>query len=266
MEYQNILFEEIEPAIARLTLNRPHRMNAYDVRTAQECVDALGRYASDDALRVLILTGAGRGFCSGGDIRSAEDEEIAETRLIGHGVVMREGFHALALTLHQLQKPVIAMGNGPAIAGGLTLALLCDLRIASERATLGDTSGTVGLLPDEGGAWLFPRFLGLEKALRMTMFGEVYDAEEALELGLVGEVVEHDEIQEHTLRRARTLAQKAPLSVRLAKRMMVRGLESSLAQSLDDAELAVMIANASEDVQEGVRAFIEGGRPIFRGR
>jgi enoyl-CoA hydratase/carnithine racemase len=266
MTYQNITYDEIEPGIAQLTLNRPQRMNAYDVATTQECVEALGRYASDDSLRVLVLTGAGRGFCSGGDIRSGEDEQIAESRLIGHATVMREGFHALTRTLHHLDKPVIAMVNGPAMAGGLTLALMCDVRIASDRATLGDTSGTVGLLPDEGGAWLFPRFLGLEKALRMTLWGEVYDAATALDLGLVSEVVPHDQLEEHTLGLARTLAQKAPLAVRLAKRMMIRGQESTLTQSLDDAELAVTIANDSEDVQEGVRAFLDGRAPQFRGR
>jgi enoyl-CoA hydratase/carnithine racemase len=266
MEYEHIVYDIVEPGIGLLTINRPERMNAYDVVTAQECVHALGRYASDDSLRVLVITGAGRGFCSGGDLRSTADEEIAGSRLIGHATVMREGFHALTRALRQLTKPTIAMVNGPAVAGGLTLALLCDLRVASDRARLGDTSGNAGLLPDEGGAWLFPRFLGLEKALRMTMLGEVYDAEEALRLGLVGEVVAHDDLREHTLALARRLAARAPLSVRLAKRMMVRGLESTLDQSLDEAELAVTITNDSDDVHEGVKAFLEGRQPVFHGR
>ncbi|GGU14973.1 enoyl-CoA hydratase/isomerase family protein [Nocardioides albus] len=266
MDYQHIRYETLEPGIAQLTLNRPERMNAYDVVTARECVDALARYASDDEQRVLIVTGEGRGFCSGGDLRSHADEEIASGRMIGHATVMREGFHALTRSMRQLTKPTIAMVNGPAVAGGLTLALLCDLRIASDRATLGDTSGNAGLLPDEGGAWLFPRFLGLEKALRMTYLGEVYDAEEALRLGLVGEVVPHDDLSDHTLALARGIAGRAPLAVRLAKRMMVRGLEETLDASLDHAEIAVTITNDSEDVQEGVKAFLDKREPVFRGR
>lgn len=266
MTYESIRYEVVADHIARLTLDRPRRKNAYDVKLAQECVDAIGRYASDDDLRVLVITGAEDAFCSGGDIRSEEDEHIAATRTLSHATVMREGFHALTMVLHRLEKPTIAMVNGPAVAGGLTLALLCDLRIASDRARLGDTSGTAGLLPDEGGAWLFPRFLGLEQALRMTYFGEVYDADEALRLGLVGEVVPHDELERVTMERAEALARRAPLAIRMAKKMMVRGLTNTLEESLGDAQMAVMIVNDSKDVAEGVSAFIEKRPPRFEGR
>lgn len=266
MDFEHIKFEIPEPGIAQLTLDRPERMNAYDIRTARECVQALAEYSSNDDLRALIVTGSGRGFCSGGDLRSSEDKAVAESRLIGHATVMREGFHPLARALFQLDKPTIAAVNGPAIAGGLTLALLCDFRIASDRAKFGDTSGTAGLLPDEGGAWLFPRVMGMEAALRMTLLGEVYSAEEALSRGLVGEVVEHDKLRARSLDLARTLTNKAPLAVRLAKRLMMRGRESTFAQSLDAAEIAVTITNPSDDVQEGIEAFIQKRHPTFTGR
>ncbi|RLV55346.1 enoyl-CoA hydratase/isomerase family protein [Aeromicrobium phragmitis] len=266
MTYESIRYEVVADHVAKLTLDRPHRKNAYDVRLAQECVDAIGRYAADDDLRVLIVTGAEDAFCSGGDIRSDADEHIAATRTLSHATVMREGFHALATALHALEKPTIAMVNGPAVAGGLTLALLCDLRIASDRARLGDTSGTAGLLPDEGGAWLFPRFLGLEQALRMTYFGEVYSAQEALRLGLVGEVVPHDRLEQETLQRAQALARRAPLAIRMAKKMMIRGLTNSFPESLGDAQMAVMIVNDSQDVAEGVKAFLDKRPPEFVGR
>ncbi len=266
MTYDSIRYEVVADHVARLTLDRPRRKNAYDVKLTQECVDALARYASDDDLRVLIITGAEDAFCAGGDIRSEEDEHIAATRTLSHATIMREGFHALTSALHRLEKPTIAMVNGPAVAGGLTLALMCDLRIASDRARMGDTSGTVGLLPDEGGAWLFPRFFGLEKALRMTYFGEVYSADEALRLGLVGEVVPHEDLERVTMERAELLARRAPLAIRMAKKMMVRGLTNTLDESLGDAQMAVMFVNESKDVAEGVQAFLEKRPPEFVGR
>lgn len=264
--YENIRFDECEPGIARLTLNRPHKRNAYDVATTAECVDALSRFDSNDALRVLIITGAGDAFCSGGDVSSEPDEEISSGRMMGHATVMREGFHQLTLALHRLSKPTIAMVNGAAVAGGLTLALLCDFRIAADSAKLGDTSGRFGLLPDEGGAWLFPRFMGLERALRMSIMSEVYSATEAQELGLVGEVVPAADLEDAVLALARGIAQRAPLAIRLTKHMMARGLTSTLEQSLGDAQLAVMVANDSEDVREGVAAFLEKRPARFTGR
>jgi enoyl-CoA hydratase/carnithine racemase len=158
------------------------------------------------------------------------------------------------------------MINGPAVAGGLALACACDFRIAADTAKLGDTSGKFGLLPDEGGAWLFPRAMGLDRALKMTMLAEVYDAKTARDLGLVTEVVADGELASRTLAFARALAAKAPLAVRLAKAMMMRGLTTTLDQSLGDASYSVMIANPTQDVREGVKAFFEKREPKFEGR
>jgi 2-(1,2-epoxy-1,2-dihydrophenyl)acetyl-CoA isomerase len=266
-DFKDILFETPEPSITQVTLNRPGHLNAYTDRMCHELVAALGRYADDDTLRVLVLTGSGRGFCSGGDV-SGEDREGLDFRhmQMGHGQQMRTGMHAVIVALHRMDKPVIAMINGAAVAGGLTLALACDFRVAADDAKLGDTSGRFGLLPDEGGAWLFPRFMGLDNALKMSLLNEVYSAHEALKHGLVTEVVPARDLRARTLEFARALAKKAPLAVRLTKSMMRQGLDSSLEHSLNDAAFAVMIANPSKDVREGVEAFFAKREPKFEGR
>lgn len=265
--FHDILYDVPEPSIGRVTLNRPKHLNAYTDRMCRELVSALDAYMDDDALRVLILTGAGRGFCSGGDV-SGEDREGLDYRhmQMGHGHQMRSGMHRVIAALHRMDKPVVAMINGAAVAGGLTLAAACDVRIASDAAKLGDTSGRFGLLPDEGGAWFFPRLMGLDRALKMTLLHEVYPAEEALKLGLVTEVVPAANLETRTFEFARALAAKAPLAVRLAKSMMRAGLSMPLEQSLNDAALSVMISNPAQDVREGISAFFEKRAPKFEGR
>ena len=271
MTYRTILFDTVEPGIAKITLNRPDRLNAYTNPMCDEIVDALRHYTEDDALRCLIVTGAGRGFCSGGDVSGQPREgEVKHpsyrNKQMGHGQDMRDGMHRLLATLHRMDKPVVAMVNGAAVAGGLTLALACDFRIASDAAKLGDTSGKFALLPDEGGAWFFPRMMGLDRALKMTLLAEVYSASEAEKLGLVTEVVPAAALEARTLDFARAIAARGPLAVRLAKNMMRKGLDSSLENSLDDAALSVMIANPSQDVREGVAAFAAKRAPKFEGR
>ncbi len=185
---------------------------------------------------------------------------------MGHAQEMRAGMHRVIAALHRMDKPVVAMINGAAVAGGLTLALACDFRIAADTARLGDTAGKFGLLPDEGGAWFFPRLMGLDRALKMSLLHEVYPADEALKLGLVTEVVPAAQLTERTLAFAREIAARAPLAVRLAKNMMRKALDGSLENSLDDAALSVMISNPSADVREGVAAFFAKRPPKFEGR
>jgi 2-(1,2-epoxy-1,2-dihydrophenyl)acetyl-CoA isomerase len=264
--YRHILFEVPEPQIAQITLNRPDYLNAYTNPLCDAMVRALHHYMEDDALRCLVLTGAGRGFCSGGDVSGEGDGPNYRNKQMGQAQEMRAGMHQVVKALHRMDKPVIAMINGAAVAGGLTLALACDFRIAADTAKLGDTSGKFGLLPDEGGAWLFPRFMGLDRALKMTLLHEIYPAAEALALGLVTEIVPAAALRERTYDFARAISQRAPLAVRLAKNMMRKGLDTSLENSLDDAALSVMIANPSRDVREGVTAFREKRTPNFEGR
>jgi enoyl-CoA hydratase/carnithine racemase len=267
--YKTILVDTAEPMITRITLNRPQYLNAYNHTLCEETADAVDHYMKDDAQRCLVITGAGRGFCSGGDISRSEPAEARAARYakqIGRGVEMRDGMHRVILALARCDKPVVAMVNGPCVAGGLALALACDFRIASDQAKLGDTSGKFALLPDEGGAWLFPRDMCMDKALKMTLLAEVYDAHEAEKLGLVTAVVPHGELEAKTMAFARRLAERAPLAVKMAKRMMQRSVDISLERSLQDAEMAVMITNPAEDVNEGRKAFAEKRKPVFKGK
>jgi 2-(1,2-epoxy-1,2-dihydrophenyl)acetyl-CoA isomerase len=266
MEFRTIIYEARE-GIAKITINRPERMNGYSEPMVKDLLAAIDLARQDEDVRVLIITGTGRAFCAGGDI-SGQPDTASRFRghPMGHLLEMREGFHQLVLSLNRFDKPVIAAVNGAAVAGGLTLALCCDFRIASDQARLGDTALKFGLLCDEGGAYFFPRVMGMDKALRMTMLAEVYDAKTALELGLVTEVVAHDKLEARTMEFARRLADGPPLAIRMAKRMMYKQQEMTLANALEDAALSVMITNPSEDVREGTRAFREKRKPAFKGK
>lgn len=266
-DYRDIRYSAVEAGIAEIVLDRPETMNAYTGRMCREIVRALEDYVAHDDLRCLIVTGAGRGFCSGGDVSGGDpDRPDYATKQLGFAHEMREGMQRVVARLHRIDKPVIAMINGPAVAGGLTLALACDFRIAADTAKLGDTSGRFGLLPDEGGAWFFPRFMGMDRALKMTLLHEIYPAAEAAKLGLVTDVVPAETLRARTLDFARSLAACAPLAVRLAKSMMRHGMDASLEHSLNDAAFAVMIANPSADVHEGLSAFFAKREPKFEGR
>jgi enoyl-CoA hydratase/carnithine racemase len=248
-----------------LTLDRPLRRNAYTQQLCTELVDALHEADTDDTVRTVVLTGRGTAFCAGGDVRSADEAERGDAHPFGHGRVMQATGHAVVRALVSLSKPTVAKINGAAVAGGLAFALACDLRVAAASARLGDTSGRLGLLPDEGGAWLFPRAMGREAALRMSLLGEVYDAARARELGLVGEVVPDDDLDEVVADLARRLAAAAPLASSVVTRLVRRSDTMTLEQSLDALTLAVDVVNRSEDVAEGVTAFLERRPPVFRG-
>lgn len=268
-EFATLVTDLAADGVARITLNRPAQMNAYSFEMTQELQTAVAAFRDDDALRALIVTGAGdRAFCTGGDLSGSEpshNDRIA-AQPMGYGREMREGMQAVVAGLYALDKPSVAMIRGYAVAGGLALALACDFRFAAASARLGDTSNKVGLLPDEGGAWLFPRAMGTDHALKMVLLSEIYDAPRAEALGLVTEVVADDALAARTLDFAVALSTRAPLAVRLSKTMIARAATLSLAESHVDAQFAVMIANPSADVREGVRAFFEKRPPRFEGR
>jgi enoyl-CoA hydratase/carnithine racemase len=272
IQHETIVCDTPRPHVARITLNRERVMNAYSWRMTQELQAAIGAWRDDDDLRALILTGAGqRAFCTGGDVSGTggdgEHRRRVNTSPMGHGREMRDGMQAVLGLLRQVDKPSVAMVRGFAVAGGLALALACDFRFAGPTARMGDTSGRFGLLPDEGGAWLFPHVMGYDRALRMTLLHEIYDARRANELGLVTELVEaDDDLETATLNFCEDLAAQAPLAVRTAKMMMRRALQSTFEHSLEDAQLAVMITNPSDDVREGGAAFREKRTPKFEGR
>jgi 2-(1,2-epoxy-1,2-dihydrophenyl)acetyl-CoA isomerase len=265
-EFQQIAYKKDGP-VATVTLNRPQKMNAYSEIMVHEILSALADARDDDDIRAVILTGAGRGFCSGGDI--GRDFQYP-ARYRGHRMEsmleMRENMHELVRFLQRFDKPTIAAVNGPAVAGGLALALSCDFRIAAESARLGDTSLKFALIPDEGGAYLFPRFMGLEKALRMSLLSEVYPARKALELGLVTEVVPDADLMPKAREWAERLAAGPPIAIRITKRMMYKQLTMGLDNALEDAALGTMVANYTEDVKEGTAAFHEKRPPKFKGK
>jgi 2-(1,2-epoxy-1,2-dihydrophenyl)acetyl-CoA isomerase len=265
-ELQQIVYEK-SGHVATVTLNRPKKLNAYSEIMVHEILAALGDARDDDEIRAVIVTGAGRGFCSGGDI--GRDFQYP-ARYRGHRMEsmleMRENMHQLVKFLQSFDKPVIAAINGPAVAGGLTLALSCDFRIAAESARLGDTSLKFALIPDEGGAYLFPRFLGLEKALKMSLFSEVYPARQALELGLVTEVVADTELMPRARQWAERLAAGPPIAIRITKRMMCKQLTMDLNNALEDAALSTLVTNYTEDAKEGIAAFHEKRPPKFKGK
>ena len=265
--FDTLICDVPSPQVARITLNRPQAMNAYTFTMCNDLQAAIALYRDDDDLRALILTGAGeRAFCTGGDIGGGEHSRRVATAPMGQGREMRDGMQAVVLALRRLDKPSLALIRGYAVAGGLALALGCDFRFAAAGAKLGDTSNKAALLPDEGGAWLFPRAMGLDRALKMTLLHEIYDAETAFRLGLITEVVADADLEARGLDFCSTLAAKAPLAVRLSKMMMAKAMETSLEASLVDAQMAVMVTNPSDDVREGIAAFREKRAPKFEGR
>ena len=266
MEFNQIIYDK-DGHIAVITLNRPEKLNAYSEVMVHETIAALSDARDDDNIRAVVLTGAGRGFCSGGDI-STNFQYPARYR--GHRMEsmleMRENMHRLVTLLRRFDKPTIAAVNGAAVAGGLTLALCCDFRIAAATARLGDTSLKFALIPDEGGAYLFPKFMGLQNALKMSLLSEVYPAEQARTLGLVTEVVPDEKLMETALAWAARLAAGPPVAIRITKRMMYKQQTMDLENALEDAALGTLVTNYCEDVKEGIASFHEKRPPNFKGK
>ncbi len=258
---------ETEGAIALLTIERPEVHNALDFETSDALVAAWERFRDDDDLWVAILTGAGeRSFCAGADLRGVGDfyKNLTSAQRLRRSESV-PGLGGITKNL-AIDKPIIAAVNGHCLAGGLEIALACDLRIASANASFGLPEVTRGIIPGAGGTQRLPRLVGPERALDLIMTGRRIDAQEALAMGLVSGVVEREELLEAAFGMARTIASNGPLAVRAAKAAIWRGLDLPLEEGLRVEQLLAEPVRQSEDAQEGPRAFLEKRKPEFKGK
>lgn len=258
---------EREGAIAILTIDRPEVHNALDFATSDALAEAWMRFRDDDELRVAILTGAGeRAFCAGADLRGVAEfyrTQSASQRLRRSEQV--PGLGGITKNL-AIDKPIIAAVNGHCLAGGLEIALACDLRVAAESATFGLPEVTRGIIPGAGGTQRLPRLIGPERALELILSGRRIGAREAERIGLVSRVVPLSGLRSEALATAQAIAANAPLAVRACKAAVWRGLDLPLEDGLRLEQLLAEPVRQSEDAQEGPRAFLEKRAPAFKGR
>lgn len=249
------LIVDISEHIATLTLNRPEKLNAFTSGMLEDLVSALDDCEARGDVRVVVLTGAGRGFCSGGDIGGMGAEQDNRPHVTKARIA--DEIQAFPKRMARFHKPVIAAVNGPAAGGGMDLALACDFRVAGRSARFAETYGKIGLLPGGGGAYFLPRIVGVARAMELLLTAEFIDAEQALEIGLVNHVFEDDELQASARAIAARIASLPPLSIRLIKRTVLEGLHSDLAASLDLVSSHIAITRAGPDHAEAIQAFKE---------
>ena len=264
MTYKCLLYE-VKDGVATLTLNRPERLNALGDTLREDLHDAVTAAAADPDVRVIIITGAGKGFCAGGDVKAMnEGKERGAARPLMERVA--PGRDRTVLALRDAPKPVIAAVNGAAAGAGMNLALACDIRIASTAAKFAQAFVKRGLHPDWGGTYFLPRVVGTAKACELIFTGDVIDAQEALRLGIVNAVYAPEELMPAAYELARKIASGPPIAIRLAKRALYHSEETDLRGALEFETFAQNVCSETEDAREGIRAFVEKRAPSFKGR
>jgi enoyl-CoA hydratase/carnithine racemase len=263
MALEHVLLEKRDH-VGTITLNRPEKMNAFSGGMRQRIVEILKEVASDPEVRVVIITGAGKAFCVGGDVKEFVDG--SSQALSNEASSSRHAMGQAVLAINGMEKPVIAAVNGVAAGGGCNLALSCDIRIASEAASFGQVFTRRGIHPDWGGIYFLPRLVGYAKAAELLFGGEVIDAREALRIGLVNLITPHEKLWETTWELARRIARNAPIPVAFVKRGLQNFPRWDLAQAVDYESYALEVTKKSEDRKEGFAAFLEKREPVFKGR
>jgi len=267
--YQTILFEK-EEGVATITLNRPDVLNAWNMQMIREVMAAVEDVASDEDTKILVITGSGRAFSSGTDLKEVmetKDSTPFSETLTGLKIRGKTMTDSLTLGIHSLTKPVIAAINGTAAGIGASYALACDIRIASEDARFSMAFVNRGLIPEGGATYFLARLVGLGKACRLVFTGDIIDVREAERIGLVDEVVPAQDLMKATRELAQKIAQKPPLAVSLAKQILYEGIaEPDLAAQLNREFFLQNALFATEDVKEGVESFIQKRAPVFKGR
>ncbi|HXG52229.1 MAG TPA: enoyl-CoA hydratase-related protein [candidate division Zixibacteria bacterium] len=257
--YETIVVEKAN-GVATITLNRPHALNAFVPQMNQEVLAALKDAERDDEIRCVMITGAGRAFCAGQDLKGRTPEQKGSL-----GESLRERYNPMIRSIRQMEKIVLAAVNGVAAGAGCNLALACDLRVASEEAKFIQSFIRVGLAPDSGGSFILPRLVGLSKAMELLLLGETVDAREAQRIGLVAKVFPAAEFAASARAVAETVA-RAPRGAGLIKRALNHAMLRDLEADLEYEAYLQEIAGRTADYDEGVRAFLEKRAPVFRGK
>jgi len=265
--------------VTTVPLNRPDKLNAFDESMHERLAGALDQVAADPAVRVLVITGAGRAFCAGGDVKgmaagrdtilngtAQEAAQRSPAAIFARGVEgLRDSQRRTSGVLHTMPKPTIAMVNGHAVGAGLSLALACDIRIASDRAKLGTVFRNVGFSGDFGGSYLLQKLVGIGKARELYFTGEILQADGALAIGMVNRVVEHDRLEAETMELATRLAAGPTLAYARMKENLNRGETCDLLTALDQEAINMSLSSTTSDHQEAARAFVEKRQPSFKG-
>lgn len=262
MVEKHVLYE-VKGHVAVITLNRPKAKNAFSPEMIKLWRECLEKAKADDNVRVIVVTGKGDTFCSGGDIRDMADGKLKSWDMKRF---LWDGVHRIVLTLEDLDKPVIAAINGAAMGAGMDMAIMCDLRVCSDRAKLAESYIMMGLIPGDGGAYFLPRLTGVSKALELLLTGDVLTPEEALKMGIVNRVVPHEILMKETMKLAEKIAGRPPIAVRMMKRAVYQGLTSTLKSHLDYISSQMSLLSETEDHMEAVSSFIEKRKPVFKGK
>jgi len=266
MDYEEILFT-VEDGVAWMRLNRPDKLNALTTRLAREALDALATARDDESIRCVVVTGEGRGFSAGQDLT-----EFTGSAASGEGTTLdvaehlRSGYNRMITSIVELPMPVIAGVNGVAAGAGLSLALACDLRLASDAARFLQAFVKIGLVPDSGGNWLLPRVVGFAKALELSITGDLVDADEALRIGLVHRVVPQAAFDDALRELAVRMAKGPTRAMGATKALMSESLRLTLTETLEREAIAQAELAGSHDFAEGVGAFLEKREANFTGR
>ncbi|TAM58073.1 enoyl-CoA hydratase [bacterium] len=253
----------VERGVATITLNRPERKNAFTVPMIDQWAELVRRARTDEAVRVVILTGAGEAFCAGIDMDSLDE--------IGHDplawkALLNDHINHVAFAMEELDKPVIAAVSGPAVGAGMDMALMCDMRFAAPSARFSEGYIRLGLVPGDGGCYYLPRLVGPAVALELLLTGNFIDAEQAERYGIVNRVIRDGDLMEATRAVAMKIAERSPLAVRLTKRALYQSLRSDLRTSLDLISSHMALIHTTRDAAEAVDAFRTKRSPHFEGR